>query len=98
MHILQQCVVAIFFLLIDSLNLFDGFQRILVSKVESSEDCRQILRARMSDQCLHSAPIANDVTDYDPRASGHEWATGAGGGFPCQVPHKCLVFKFSSDL
>ena len=28
-----------------------------------------------------------------PRASGHEWATGAGGGFPCQVPHKCLVFQ-----
>lgn len=58
----------------------------------------------MQDKCLHTADIATDVRVYDPRASGHEWATGVGGGFPCQahgvVPavHKVFVDVYSLQL
>lgn len=50
-------------------------------EVESNEYCREILRLRMAEQLLPSAPIECDAATVRPPRS----AKGVGGGFPCQV-------------
>ena len=51
---------------------------------EKDEYCRKVLKARMTDGALDTAPIHDDVTTLNPADHGIAGGDIISGGFPCQ--------------